>query len=114
MPPHEHTASAAHRRLFEEMGIKTPLIFIEKFYYQTPVINYHHRSMIEHEIDYVFVGQWQNDTITLNEEEASQYKWVELQTLHHCIKTTPEMYTPWLEKVIAIVTHHMSSRGMGL
>lgn len=89
--PQEGTASAARRRLREEMGIDCALTRMFGFVYRTDFPN----GLIEHEYDHVFFGRHDGAPL-LNPEEADDSKWVDMQELAVDIKARPEAYSYWL------------------
>ncbi len=93
--PGEDTATAAHRRLKEEMGIKTMLTFCFSFIYKAELDN----SLFENELDHVFVGQ--SDSLPeLNRDEAMEYKYINPDFLIHDMKENPTNYTVWFRLIM--------------
>ena len=76
---------AAERRLFEELGFKTPLTeafhFIYKAYDQPS-------GLTEHEYDTVFTGTY-NDTFEYNKNEISAIKWIQPAELEKDLEHSP-------------------------
>jgi isopentenyl-diphosphate delta-isomerase len=93
--PEEHIIDAAKRRLKEEMGIETNLEKKFDFIYRAQLDN----NLIEHELDHVFIGQY-NDSPILNKNEASEYNWVSISKLKYEIKQYPQKYSEWLKIAI--------------
>jgi len=93
--PEEHTIDAAKRRLKEEMGIETNLEKKFDFIYKAQLDN----NLIEHELDHVFIGQY-NDPPILNLNEASEYNWVSIGKLKYEIKQYSQKYSEWLKIAI--------------
>jgi isopentenyl-diphosphate delta-isomerase len=97
--PGETTIDAAHRRLKEEMGFDCELREVTEFIYHVDFPN----GLTEHEYLHVFIGKYDLDPI-LNPEEASDFRWISLNTLRGDIAHDPEKYTYWsrltLEKLI--------------
>ena len=93
--PQENTLDAAKRRLKEEMGIETNLEKKFDFIYRAQLDN----NLIEHELDHVFIGQY-NDSPILNKNEASEYNWVSISKLKYEIKQYPQKYSEWLKIAI--------------
>ena len=89
--PGEGTASAARRRLHEEMGIDCALTKMFSFIYRTDFPN----GLIEHEYDHVFFGRYDGAPL-LNPEEADDARWVEMGELADDIKARPDAYSYWL------------------
>lgn len=88
--PGEKTEDAAHRRLVEEMGFDCPLKEIFKFHYKAEFSN----NLTEHEIDHVFIGNYDKDP-QINPEEVESFKWIGIKELQKDIKENPDKYTPW-------------------
>lgn len=86
----EQTDSAAHRRLFEEMGFDCPLKEMFTFIYRAELDH----GLKEHEFDHVYVGTY-NGEIHPNPEEADGYRWADLKTVEKEIETIPDTYTVW-------------------
>jgi isopentenyl-diphosphate Delta-isomerase len=95
--PNEDMLSAVQRRLREEMDIKTDVSFAYKFIYQTPLDN----NLIEHELDYVFVGQY-NQEPNINTNEVADWRFASIQSIREDIRTHPDHYTHWFKLII----HH--------
>jgi isopentenyl-diphosphate delta-isomerase len=88
--PGESTEAAATRRLMEELGFTTSLKKAFHFTYKAPFDN----GLTEYEFDHVYVGQY-NGEFTLNPEEVSACRFVELPSLEMDIKKNPASYTAW-------------------
>lgn len=91
----EELEIATHRRLQEEMGIDCDLKKLFTFTYKVPLEN----GLIEHEFDHVFIGYF-DDMPNINPEEASEFKWIDLETLKNDVETNPDLYTAWLKIII--------------
>lgn len=87
----EGNLEAAHRRLFEEMGMFCVLEHQFLFKYYASFEN----GLIEHEIDHVFFGTSDKLPI-LNPAEADDYRYLSLESLEVEIKENPAQFTPWL------------------
>ena len=85
----------ARRKLQQEMGFECDLQWIFQFSYKTEFPN----SLIENEIDHVFVGRYDHDP-SPNPDEADEWKWMELEDLVNDLKAHPESYTYWLRACI--------------
>lgn len=90
--PHETVKYAAHRRLFEEMGIACELSIKSSFIYQTPFEN----GLTEHELDYVLTGTIHTDPI-INPEEVNAFRWLSLEAVRQDVARHPEQYTSWFK-----------------
>jgi isopentenyl-diphosphate delta-isomerase len=56
-------------------------------------------NLIEHELDHVLVGH-SNQNPILNQEEAIDFKWLNLDQLKKAIIEQPSDYTFWFKKII--------------
>lgn len=96
--PGESTEDACNRRLREEMGISTDLREIFVFKYKADFTN----GLIEHEMDHVFIGNYDEDPV-LNTDEAQSFKWIDKNSVLEEINTHQDFFTPWfiisIEKV---------------
>lgn len=88
----EDILDAANRRLYEEMGIKTSLRKVYDFIYKAELDN----NLIENEFDHVFYGLYDGNP-TLNPNEASDFKWIDMHSLNLDIKDNPQDYTVWFK-----------------
>ncbi|PRD48497.1 isopentenyl-diphosphate Delta-isomerase [Sphingobacterium haloxyli] len=89
----EDITMSAMERLDYEMGIKCDLKLVYSFIYNEPVEN----NLIEHELDYVFIGQT-NQNPVLNKNEASDYKWMKTTEILSDINENPSHYTVWFRQ----------------
>ncbi|MEM1287503.1 MAG: isopentenyl-diphosphate Delta-isomerase [Pseudomonadota bacterium] len=93
--PHwgEDVATAANRRLQEELGFELPLEAKGVIKYRADVGN----GLIEHERVHMFRGfaEPQSLRLQLNEEEVAQVKWISLAALQSQMAREPEHFTPW-------------------
>ncbi|MES2826980.1 MAG: isopentenyl-diphosphate Delta-isomerase [Bacteroidota bacterium] len=88
----EGTQAAAHRRLYEEMGMACELQYEFKFTYKALLTP----KLIEHELDHVFFGI-SDDLPSINEEEVSSFKYMNIKDLGTEIIQNPDAYTAWLQ-----------------
>jgi len=98
----ESLASAANRRLMEEMGFDCSLTYGFNFIYKASFDN----GLIEHEFDHVFFGK--SDELPIpNANEVKDWKYMSLSELTIDIDRNPDRYTAWLKicfpKVLAYV-----------
>ncbi len=116
--PGENILKAGERRLFEEMGIKTPLKNIGSFIYKADFEN----GLVEHEFDHVLVAEFQpplcpsisssglslppgerrDPEINPNPEEVEEIQWIDLEKLDQWLLTKPEDFTPWFKQAYAL------------
>lgn len=87
----EPLEEAVHRRLKEEMGFDCALKEIFHFIY-----NAHVGDLTEHELDHVFVGEY-NGEVCPDHREADDYKWVCVETVKEDVDAYPENYTEWFK-----------------
>jgi len=71
------------------------LKFIKKFSYKTILSN----NLIENEIDYIYFG-WTNANPTINSNEVSDYKWMNMRELKNELQKQPDKYTYWLNEIV--------------
>lgn len=89
----EDVNSSAMERLNYEMGMQCDLKLIYSFIYNERVEN----NLIEHELDYVFIG-YSNQNPSLNKDEVRDYKWMNVDNILMDIKNNPSYYTVWFKK----------------
>jgi len=90
--PNEKTLDAAKRRLKEEMGIETELIYKTHFTYKAKFEN----NLTEFEFDHIFTGIY-NKSPEINPEEVDDFNWISLTDLKEKIKINPETFTVWFK-----------------
>ena len=87
---------AAERRLFEELGFRTPLTeafhFIYKAYDQPS-------NLTEHEYDTVFTGTY-NEPFEFNKDEIAAIQWIQPAELEREIELHPEKYSFWFKIIL--------------
>lgn len=88
--PGESTAEAAARRLREEMGFECDLASPFSFLYRADVGG----GLIEHEYDYVFLGEW-SGAPNPDPGEVSEWRWTAPATLRAELHSRPHRFTPW-------------------
>ena len=86
-------AEAAHRRLQEEMGFDCTFRFAFSFEYRAQV-----GTLIEHELDHVFVGDYQGSPVP-SPEEVVEWAWVDADVVSLELFEAPEAYTEWFKLV---------------
>lgn len=97
--PGENYKQCAQRRLKEELGIvEVELREISKFTYQIECND----EFSEHEMDTVFVGQYEGP-VNPNLEEVKDYKWISTQDLLDDLDKNESNYAPWTKLVL--LTH---------
>jgi isopentenyl-diphosphate delta-isomerase len=91
--PNETYQKAAERRLYEELGIKTPLKKRFHFTYSSEMDN---KIWGEHEYDMVFTGLY-DKALHANPDEIAGYEWIGISNLKRDIRNNPKKYTPWFK-----------------
>jgi isopentenyl-diphosphate delta-isomerase len=86
----ENIKLSALDRLKDEVGIETEINELFSFVY----MNKFNEHLYEYELDHVFIGKY-DGKIILNEEEASEYKWISLEDLKKDLITNPLNYASW-------------------
>lgn len=99
--PDEPLESAAHRRLYEEMGFDCSLRKVLSFLYKAEFGN----GVIEYEFDHVFVGEF-NGIPRSNSIEVMAWDWMNLQQVRKALKTSPDQHTVWLPMILDRLTNY--------
>ncbi|MCB0491431.1 MAG: isopentenyl-diphosphate Delta-isomerase [Cyclobacteriaceae bacterium] len=99
--PEETLAAATTRRMKEELGIDAHPQYLYKFQYKANL-----GDLIEHELDHVFVCEFDGEP-NINLEEVEGWTYVEPSLLKDKIKENPEQYTFWLERIINTYTQYV-------
>lgn len=94
----ENVDSSAVERLNYEMGLQCDLKWIYSFIYNERVEN----NLIEHELDYVFIG-YSNQNPVLNKDEVRDYKWMSIDEILFDIENNPSHYTVWFKKAFPVL-----------
>lgn len=102
--PQEESASAARRRLREEMGIDCPLSERFGFVYRVEFDN----GLIEHEYDRVYFGCYDGEPRP-DPAEAMDWRWVEMPRLLEDLRRRPQRYSYWLAACIERVSLQIGS-----
>ncbi len=89
--PSEGVGDAAHRRLYEEMGISCPLREVASFTYRRSVTG----RLVEHEFDHVFLGLHDRDPVP-DPAEVMEWRWLSPPDLEHELTTSPHSFSCWL------------------
>jgi isopentenyl-diphosphate Delta-isomerase len=98
----EKFIDAANRRLVEEMGMSVELEKAFSFTYKADLDH----NLIEHELDWVFIGK--SDTLpVINKEEVESFKYINFQDLVKDIDDNPDVYTEWLKICLNKVSEHI-------
>lgn len=99
----ESSIEAGKRRLFEEMGFSVDLKETTTFIYKAAFEN----GLTEHELDHILIGKYSGEP-TINPEEVSSWKWMELEEVKNDIQNNPEIYTPWFKIIFDEFYQHLS------
>lgn len=94
--PGEAPATAARRRLHEEMGFSCEL---------TPAFHFTYRATVgtgltEYEYDHVFVGYVDDVTVCADPNEVAEWAWVSPSSLQEMVAAHPEHYTVWFRQLL--------------
>ena len=95
--PGESTHDAALRRLYEELGIRATLTHAGAFTYRAAV----GKTVIEHEVDHVFVGSAVGD-IAPDPSEVSAIAWTSVEELAADLRENPHRYAAWFAGVLRV------------
>ncbi|WP_312323278.1 isopentenyl-diphosphate Delta-isomerase [Soonwooa sp.] len=98
----ESYLDAAKRRLQEELGISAELTERFNFLYKADV----GQGLWEHELDYVFTGEYNGD-FTLNPEEVADIKYISINELKREIEEFPQRYTEWFKIIWDEYRNHL-------
>jgi isopentenyl-diphosphate delta-isomerase len=93
--PTESIEVAVRRRLKEEMGIDIQPEFAYKFLYKVALEN----DLIEHELDHVYIGIFDNEPI-INSNEVENWRFASLGKIKEEIHQNPEAYTYWFRLIV--------------
>ncbi len=88
----EQTIAAAHRRLKEEMGFDCEIKKAFHFIYKSALDN----NLTEHELDHVFIGEYEGEIIP-NPEEVESYQYMPVSALVKDVENNPQNYTEWFK-----------------
>lgn len=98
--PGELVKDAANRRLVEEMGIVANIEHAFHFIYNARL----DQGLVEHELDHVYIGTY-DGIINPNEQEVSDYLYINMELLKNKIMSAPDDFTAWFKiafpKVVA-------------
>lgn len=97
---------AAKRRLMEELGIEANISEKFHFIYKADV----GQGLWEHELDYVFVGNYIGD-FQLNAEEVSEVRYISMQDLEKEITENPDDFTEWFKIILKEYKNKIDFKG---
>ncbi len=101
----EEIVAAAERRLPEELGIQIKLKSVGHFLYRAEFSN----GLIEHELDHVLVGYYEETPLPFNPEEVAAVRWETLKNLRIEWEQKPETFTPWFKQALEIALADLES-----
>ncbi|MGV4529107.1 isopentenyl-diphosphate Delta-isomerase [Ornithobacterium rhinotracheale] len=101
----ETYVEAAHRRIQEEMGFDCELKPAFHFIYKADV----GLGLIEHELDHVFVGNFDGTPIP-NPEEVADFKWISMDDLVKDVAQNPQNYTEWFKIILNQYLQHLNNQ----
>jgi len=88
----EEMADAIYRRINQELGFECPLTYLYKFKYQAQ----YNEVGSENEYCWVYHGIYDGE-VKVNRNEIADWRFVDLKEFEADLKTSPEIYTPWLK-----------------
>jgi isopentenyl-diphosphate Delta-isomerase len=90
--PGEDTATAAQRRLEEEMGFRAPIKHAFSFIYKTVFDN----QLTEYEFDHVFVGHYEGP-VQPDQKEVKDHTYKPVAAIREELAAQPQRYTSWFK-----------------
>ena len=103
--PGEDIATAATRRLNEELGFTTTLKKVFDFIYRSSFEN----GLTEFEFDHVFVGQY-DDEINPDKHEVNDFCFKTIEEINASLISHPEKYTAWFRIAFPKIEKWMSTQ----
>lgn len=88
----ESMDEAVSRRLFQELGFTTPLIYLYKFKYQAQ----YGAVGSEHEYCWVYYGRY-DGAVDANAAEIDDWRFVAIDELERELDAAPQQFTPWFK-----------------
>lgn len=98
----ESYKDAALRRLKEELGIEVEIDHKFFFIYKADVGD----GLWEHELDHVFVGNYQGE-FQLNPEEVSEVRYISQENLEKEMTENPANFTEWFKIILKEYQEHL-------
>lgn len=80
------------RRLYQELGMRSDLVFLYKFIYQAPYKN----VGSEHELCWVYVGV-SEDSVQANPNEVADWQFLSPAEVDHELAHNESRYSPWMK-----------------
>ncbi len=109
--PGEELLESAERRLFEELGLKAPLVEAGTFLYRALDPD---SGRVEHELDHVLVGvvtTYEAAAISPDPEEVDDVAWVKPAEVVGAGRK--EGFAPWFAEALALALAHRLTSGGG-
>ncbi len=103
--PNEDNLDSGRRRLQEEMGFETDLIYAFSHLYRAELDN----DLIEHELDHCMYGFYDGE-IQADADEVMDYRWVDMYELQSHMDRFPDMYTAWFQQIFPKMLAHLKHR----
>lgn len=101
--PGEKTLQAAHRRLYQEMGLRCPLAPMFTLSYCLPLAN----GLVEHELGHVYFGL--TDDLPLPDpDEAEAFQYLSPEQVSEQIAATPDAFTAWFRLTFSRIPAYWS------
>ncbi len=88
----ESYEQATERRLFEELGLRTRLVYTYRFQYKAR----YGEAGSENELCSVYIGR-SNDEPVVNSTEIKAWKYIAIDELTKQLDLNPDFYTPWFK-----------------
>lgn len=105
--PDEEMEEALQRKLFQEMGIQSPVEKVFDFSYRADFEN----GLIENEVDHVYFGEY-NEAPNPNPSEIQSWKYSSFEDIKKEIAQDESNFTPWFKLVLDQVKDHYKKRMM--
>jgi isopentenyl-diphosphate delta-isomerase len=96
--PGEPVATAAARRLGEELGVSAPLREVGVYVYQAGDPD---SGRVEFEYDHVLTGPYEGP-VHADPDEVAETEWVHPDELAERLRRFPDSYAPWLAGVLDV------------
>jgi isopentenyl-diphosphate delta-isomerase len=93
----EETLAAGHRRLQEELGFDTELREVFSFVYRAEDPE---SKLIEHELDTVLIGFYNEPLVNFNPIEVNAVKWITISDLYMSLTYDPKIYSYWFKTAL--------------
>lgn len=105
--PGELTEVAARKRLRQEMGIEAEIAPAFQFRYRAELDN----DLIEHELDHVFLGDFEGVPAP-DPVEVSDWRWIPESELLDDLSRQPEAYTYWFRVAVPRILRERAGKAV--